>query len=523
MASLLASDPATHGDPPGSWDDLAAADCTSELELRVLVSRWIGADPAMALHGGGNTSLKSLWDDGRPCLHVKGSGADLADVTARDFATVDLTGARTVLDAGTDLDNEALAQALSPLVLEATSPRPSIETLMHAALPHRHVEHTHADDVLAVINTSDGGRLAREVFGDVAPLVPFRHSGFALAAACADVWRRQHSDHTIGLLLAFHGVVAFGDTARQSFERLYRLAGMAREYLRDHGAWDLPRAEPPPRTWPQALRLLALRQALSREAGFPMVLHVDGSPESLAFCQRPDLDVIALQGPPTPQHAVFTKRLPALGLDAAGYARTYRRYVAAHGAGLEAGRMPDPAPRVLLEPSLGVIAASVDARHAHMTAQVYRHDVEIISRASGHDRYVSLPPPAILAAEVHYGGFDRALLRRRAGDLPLLGCIVGLAPGHLPMLAPALARKGADVVPLPGGADASLALAWSHGGLDACVLAPGATGLHSAVEAMLAASPGGGLVVTRSAGTHHDTLVADLASAWSAATGVNPT
>jgi hypothetical protein len=125
---------------------------------------------------------------------------------------------------------------------------------------------------------------------------------------------------------------------------------------------------------------------------------------------------------------VFTKRLPALGLDAAGYARTYRRYVAADGAGLEAGRMPDPAPRVLLEPSLGVIAASVDARHAHMTAQVYRHDVEIISRASGHDRYVSLPPPAILAAEVHYGGFDRALLRRRAGDLPLLGCIVGLAP-----------------------------------------------------------------------------------------------
>jgi rhamnose utilization protein RhaD (predicted bifunctional aldolase and dehydrogenase) len=523
MTSLLASDPATRSVPPGSWNDVTAADCSSELELRALVSRWIGADPAMALHGGGNTSLKSHWRDGRPCLHVKGSGADLAEVTVRDFATVDLTGARAVLDAGTDLDNEALAQALAPLMLEATSPRPSIETLMHAALPHRHVEHTHADDVLAVINTSDGGRLAREVFGDVAPLVPFRHSGFALAAACADVWRRQHSDHTIGLLLAFHGVVAFGDSARQSFERLYRLAGMAREYLREQDAWDLPRAEPPARTWPQALRLLALRQALSREAGFPMVLHVDDSPECLAFCQRPDLAIIALQGPPTPQHAVFTKRLPALGLDAACYASAYRRHVEADGAGLEAGRIPDPAPRVLLEPSIGVIAASVDAHHARMTAQVYRHDLEIISRASGHDRYISLQPEAILAAEVHYGGFDRALLRRRSGDLPLLGCIVGLAPGHLPMLAPALARKGADAVPLPADQDASLALAWSHGGLDVCVLAPGSTGLHSAVEAMLAASPGGGLVLTRAPGTQQDTLLADLVHAWSAATGVHPT
>jgi rhamnose utilization protein RhaD (predicted bifunctional aldolase and dehydrogenase) len=520
MTRLLASDPAVRGAPYGRWDDVAAAHCTSELELRALVSRWIGADPAMALHGGGNTSLKSHWHDGRPCLHVKGSGADLADVTVRDFATVDLAGARALLEAGTDLDNEALARALAPLVLDPVSPRPSIETLMHAALPHRHVEHTHADDVLAVINTAGGDTIARKVFGDAAPLVPFRHSGFALAAACDEVWQREHRAHTIGLLLAFHGVVAFGDTARQSLERLYGLAGMAREYLCRQDAWDLPCTAAPPRSWPQALRLLALRQTLSREAGFPMVLHVDDSVECVAFCRRPDLARVALQGPPTPQHAVFTKRLPALGLDVAAYAHAYRRYAEHHGAGFEVGRIPDPAPRVLLEPLLGVIAASVDARHARMTAQVYRQDVEIISRATGHDCYVSLPAEAILAAEVHYGGFDRALLSRRATDRPLLGCIVGLAPEHLSSLAPALARMGADAVPAPESLDAALGLAWSHGGLDACVLAPGSTGLHLTAEAMLATSPGGGMVVTRPAGTDAATLIADLTQHWSATTGV---
>ena len=427
------------------------------------------------------------------------------------------------LPMSTELDNEALMRALAPLVLDPASPRPSIETLMHAALPHRHVEHTHTDDVLAVINTADGESIARQVFGDVAPLVPFRHSGFALAAACAEVWRPERTARTIGLLLAFHGMVAFGDSARESFERLYALAAMARRHLQERDAWTLPRAQVPERSWAQALRLLALRQALSREAGFPVVLRVDDSPECIAFCRRSDLAEIALQGPPTPQHAVFTKRLPALGLDVGAYAHDYRCYVADHGAGFETRRIPDPAPRVLLDPSLGLIAASVDGRHAAMTAQVYRHDVDIISRASGHDRYVSLPPEAILAAEVHYGGFDRALLSRREVDRPLLGCIVGLSPEHLASLGPALACLGADVVALPPDLPAALSLAWSHGGLDACVLVPGSTGLHASAEAMLAASPGGGMVLREAPGTQHTTLLADLARTWSITTGVQPT
>ncbi|MBK8018377.1 MAG: class II aldolase/adducin family protein [Betaproteobacteria bacterium] len=301
--------------PHPEWDEQAAAACPDELSLRALTSRWIGGDPTLALYGGGNTSVKAPWTaaeaSASTALFVKGSGADLAAVTPGDFTPVALDRALALLDAH-DLDNDALMRALGPLKLDPASPRPSIETLMHACLPHRYVEHTHADAVLAVINTEGGEASAARVFGSCAPLVPFRHSGFDLAMACADVYRREATDASIGLLLAFHGVVAFGDSARQSYEHLYELVRRAERHLQENGAWDLPRAVSPVRSWETALRLARLRAGLSVASGFPMVLTVDDSPEAVAFCRRSDATVLARIGPPTPQHAVFTKRFPAL-------------------------------------------------------------------------------------------------------------------------------------------------------------------------------------------------------------------
>ena len=479
----------------------------------------------MALYGGGNTSLKTTWLEAngarRPCLLVKGSGNDLAEVSAADFAPVDLSAARALLR-GPEPDDHALKEALLNLRLDPVAPRPSIETLMHAALPYRYVEHTHADAVLALVNTEGGEALARQVFGARAPLVPFRQSGFALAAACADTWTRDATPATEGLLLAFHGVVAGGDTARESFDRLYGLAGLATEHLRRREAWTLPREPAPARTLEGALRLARLRSALSREAGFPVVTCVDDSPEAVAFCRRTDLDPIALQGPPTPQHAVFTKRLPCLGGDVAAYARAYRDYARLHGGGLPAARVPDAAPRVVLLPDLGVVAASVDGRHARMTATVYHHDLAIATRASAHDRYRSLPAADILAAEVHYGGFDRARLERRGDDLPLLGCVVGLAAmadrGTVEALAQRLVDLGADLLWLDRP-QAALDAAWSCGGLDALLQPVTGARAPEGAEALLQVSSGGGFVAALD--SDRDSLTASLVRHWRAVTGVS--
>ncbi|MEO8040705.1 MAG: hypothetical protein ABI794_18200, partial [Betaproteobacteria bacterium] len=155
---------------------------------------------------------------------------------------------------------------------------------------------------------------------------------------------------------------------------------------------------------------------------------------------------IALQGPPTPQHAVFTKRLPLLGRDVPRYAHDYRAYLTRFGPPSTPARLlPDPAPRIVLDPEFGLVAASVDARNARITADIYRHDIRIISRASAHDRYVSLDPDAVLLAEIHYGGFDRQLRARAAQDLPLLGRIALVLSDSQAQVDELLAR-GAAVV-----------------------------------------------------------------------------
>lgn len=494
---------------PSLWNDRDASACTDALELRAYSSRLLGADPDLVLLGGGNTSLKSTWRqaDGRSidCLYVKGSGSDLSRVGPADFTPLVLEPARRLLDLE-HLDTDAMMAALAPLKLRADAPRPSIETLLHASVPFTHVEHTHADNVLAVANTASGRRVVAEVFGDLAPLVPFHHSGFELAKACMETWRRARTDRTIGLILEFHGAVAFADDARTAYENMLALADRAETYLRQRDAWDLRTRGAPPRSAATALDLARLRREVSAIAGFPMVLAVDADPEVMGFLDRTDLKQVALQGPPTPQHAVFTKRLPALGCDVQRYATDYRSYLDRFApAAATAASLPDPAPRIILDPAFGLVAASVDAHHARMTAEVYRHDIRIASRAAAHDRYVCLPPEAILLAEIHYGGFDRALRAQVATRLPRLGTVVLavdasreqienlIAQGAAIIIAGGSAELGDErsvhVIDGPLGVDALIEAVYAFGGIDAVIGDAGNVEAPGLLDELLASSP----------------------------------
>jgi rhamnose utilization protein RhaD (predicted bifunctional aldolase and dehydrogenase) len=491
------------------WNDEAASHCADALELRAYTSRLLGNDPDLVLYGGGNTSLKALWRcaDGSSveCLYVKGTGSDLAHVTPSDFTPLQLEGTRKLLEQA-HLDTDGMMAGLAPLKLRADAPKPSIETLLHASVPTRHVEHTHADSVLAVINTASGRRIAREVFRDVAPLVPFRHSGFELAKLCTATFERERTERTIGLILENHGVVAFGDDARTSYENMLALVARAEAYLRSKNAWLLPTAPVPLRTRATAIALARLRRDLSAVAGWPMVLANDSNPEVMGFIARGDLLDLASAGPPTPQHAVFTKRVPLFGRNADAYATEYRAYLETHAPeGQDPADLPDPAARIVLDPELGVVAASVDARHARMTAEMYRHDIRIASRAAAHDRYVSLPPADILLAELHYGGFERGLRARVHDTRPRLGQVALVLPDAADAIDGLLAegsavvaigvdtpaREGLVTLPAAGSLDDETLVKAIHafGGVDEVVMQRTAAARSPLLEELLSLSP----------------------------------
>jgi len=477
------------------WNDADAAREVAHaseplLGERAYSARLLGAQRALALHGGGNTSIKI-----EGVLFVKGSGSDLAAVKESDFAAVRLDQALALLD-GPALDNAALRESVARAAARP-GPGASIETLMHAGLPWPYVEHTHADAILAVTNTKNGTRIAGELFGELAPLVPFHPSGFALAKACIEVYRTQASARTIGLILLHHGVVAFGRSARESYENMLGLVTHAERYLASKQAWELP-VDPRPFSWDVA-RIARLRRDLSRTAGFPLLLAAQEGDAWQAFARRADLEKLCAAGPATPQHAVFLRAQAMAGTDIDAFAQRYGALVRAAHPGIEhdfAGF--DFAPRVIVDPELGAWVAAIDSAHLGMTAEILQQDLEIKSRASAHDCYEGLPARENIDAEIHYGGQER---RRRARGGPatrLLGEAVLIGAGDSSdALGSMYARAGAAVMcagSLPANATVREAVR-RFGGIDVLVLdTPDAALLDAAAPALIQAPRGGRVV-----------------------------
>ncbi|MBS4096151.1 MAG: class II aldolase/adducin family protein [Sulfuricella sp.] len=396
-----------------------------ELAQRVYTSRLLGGDHSMVMHGGGNTSLKVV-EDGEEILYVKGSGSDLGLVETADFAPVRLVPVRRLIELK-ELGNDAMIAAFRAALKHPHAPRPSIETLLHAVLPFKWVEHTHADAVLAVADTPHGADHLRAALGDAVVIVPYRHSGFELAKCCHQVFTRDATAKTIGMVLLHHGIFAFGNSAAESYGNMIELVGRAEDYLKSHAAWDIPtesRALPPA----EIHEFAALRRDISRAAGAPLLLRQTGDPLGLAYARRPDLAEISQQGPATPHHAVFAKRVALLGRDATGFASVYARYLADHAPATPAW-LPDPAPRVMFDPEWGLSVAAVNAQYADTAAEIAHHAMEIAWRAQALERYTSLPPREVLAAEIDYGGFELKI--RRAAPLS----------GEVALVAGALARR----------------------------------------------------------------------------------
>ncbi len=434
------------------WDDKEAAQYRTELELRVYTSRLLGRDKTLVLHGGGNTSVKlvekNLFGEDENVLYIKGSGWDLETIEAAGFAPVQLDCLLRLaqLDA---LSDTQMVNQLATHMLRSSAPVPSVETILHASLPYKFVDHTHADAVLAITNVADGERRVRELYGDAVVIIPYVMPGFDLARLCAREYPRQAGANTIGMVLLNHGIFSFGDNARQSYERMIDLVGRAEDYLKREGAWDIPaRAVRPARI--DTLQQAQLRRKLSATAGAPMIVATHADEQALAFAQRADVGTLSQQGPVTPDHIIRTKRAPMLGMDVDAYARGYKAYFDEHApSAREPKTMLDPAPRTVLSPDFGLAAAGRSAKDAAIVAELYQHNMQVMQRAQALGGYRALPARELF--EVEYWDLEQAKLKK-GGTPPLytgeIGLVTGAASGIGKACVAALLARGAAVVGL---------------------------------------------------------------------------
>ncbi|MEN9300609.1 MAG: hypothetical protein RLZZ254_390 [Actinomycetota bacterium] len=440
------------------------ADALDEL---VLASQLLGRDESLVLHGGGNTSVKAPWRDitgnSIEAIYVKGSGWDLATIERPGFTPMPIDRLAALLELETLSDPDMMRELLAAR-LDPDAPAPSVESLLHAFLPHVAVMHSHADVIVTLTNLRDGESRIRDVFGNDVVVVPYVMPGFDLAREVRTAWPQQAHAGTIGMVLMNHGLFTFGSSSKEAYERHTTLIARAHEYLNTIPATQVRHAAATPCSC--ALELARMRRQLSEAAGRPMIVrrHTDGN--VMSFVARTDMTSLATRGPLTPDHVIRTKRIPMVGRDISAYVDAYRDYYSdnRHRARTDI-TMLDPAPRVVLDPQYGMLTVGASAKDADIAADIYHHTIDVITTAE--DRLDGWSPlEAHHLFDVEYWDLEQAKLRRAAKPSAFTGqvaVVTGAASGIGKACAAALLAQGAAVVGLdvsPGIVDSFSSPSW---------------------------------------------------------------
>jgi len=467
----------------------AALGVNEDLAVRTYTTRLLGGVPALVQHGGGNTSVKTVMRDvlENPVdvLCVKGSGWDMAVIEPPGLPAVRLKSLQALIDLKT-LTDEDMVNIQRCNLLDSTSPNPSVETLFHAFLPHKFIDHTHANAVLALTDQPDGADICRRLYGRRVALVEYEMPGFGLAKKAAEAYRR-HPDCE-GLVLLKHGIFTWGDTAREAYDRMIEFVSMAEARLaKGRKQVFVPRAMPkklatPAEVFPVLRGLLSLPVNSDDGQWQRWVFAHRDTPQIRAFAQAKDVMRFSQTGTVTPDHVIRTKPWPlvlpapeagksdeftvAAKAAVAGYVAKYKAYFERHNATARPKKtMLDPMPRALLIPGIGLVGIGKSRKDAEIAADIAETAVEVITRAEAIGRFTSISERDIF--DVEYWSLEQAKLGK-AAEKPLARQVVVVTGGAGAIgaaTAKAFAAEGAEVAVLDLDGAKAEAVARKLGGL----------------------------------------------------------
>jgi rhamnose utilization protein RhaD (predicted bifunctional aldolase and dehydrogenase)/NAD(P)-dependent dehydrogenase (short-subunit alcohol dehydrogenase family) len=420
-----------------------------DLALRVYTTRLLGADPRLVLHGGGNTSVKTRTADlmGRDVevLCVKGSGADMAVIEPAGLPAVRLAELRE-LRAREMLSDEDMVRLQRANLIDPMAPTPSVETLLHAFMPHKFVDHTHSTAVLSLVDQPDGEARAAEVYDGRMGIVPYIMPGFALAKKAGEIFDANTTVN--GLILHKHGIFTFGDSAEEAYEHMIEMVSLAEAALR-RGRGAVFQSAAALSSAAQELGMLRLAEAAPIVRGACAVKDPSGAHRRLIlefrtsdlirnFINGADVKRYATAGVATPDHTIRTKNWPLVleaprhaadfaastTAAAAAFMEHYRRYFARHNARCGGGKiMLDPLPRVVLVPGLGLFGLGRSKKDARIAGDLAEAAVETITHAEAIGRFESISEADMFDCE--YWSLEQAKLGT-AKELPLAGQIAAV-------------------------------------------------------------------------------------------------
>ncbi len=473
------------------WSDREAQSCirryakagvNEDLALRVYTSRLLGGDPKLVLHGGGNTSVKTVMSDlageQTEVLCVKGSGWDMGNIEPAGLPAVRLHPLLK-MEKFKALSDEDMVNAQRTNLLDSASPNPSVETLLHAFLPHKFIDHTHSNAVLALSDQENGDALCHDVFGERMGYVPYIMPGFALAKKAAQVYRKNPD--VDGLILLKHGIFTFADTAKDAYSLMISMVNKAERRLAQGKGKSFVQVKLPKKC-AKASEVAPILRGLVAFEGKRMVMDFRTGKEILVYASGKDVQRYSQQGTVTPDHVIRTKSSPLIvpapvagnleafvaGASAAvdKYVADYHAYFARNNKRMKGVKTElDPMPRMILVPGVGAFGLGNSAKAAGIAADLLETNISVISQAEAMSHYRVIPEKDIF--EIEYWSLEQAKLGK-GQEKPFARQIVAITGGGSGIgaaTAQAFAAEGAEVCVLDRDVRAARAVAAKFGGL----------------------------------------------------------
>ena len=455
------------------WDNREAqafinkySDYPKELSLRVYTSRLIGADPKLVLHGGGNTSVKVIVKnrigEKTRILFVKGSGWDLDTIEPPGLPGVKLDYL-IKLRKLEFLSDEDMVNEQRINLLDSKSPNPSVETLLHAFLPHKFVDHSHADSILVLANQPKAEAICKEVFGNFLGIVPYIMPGFLLAKAAAEIYEKN--PEVKGLVMLNHGLFTFGETAKESYDYHIEAVMRAEDFIKSKPLkLFTPITSLAPMGKEEILNCIGphLRGLYRKHAGGRWIVNHRNSETVFSFAASEECSSWSQIGTATPDHVIRTKKKPLLlnlkNLDnkkklreeitnaLEEYIENYHAYFKSNiqTKGIDKKEL-DPLPRVLLITGLGLVTVGKTKKETQISADLYEHTVDIIRQSFSVGEYRPLGDGDLF--DMEYWSLEQAKLGKNIPPC-LQGQVVyitGAASGIGLAIARLFGQKGANL------------------------------------------------------------------------------
>lgn len=387
------------------WQDKEAKNFKSDLDLRVYTSNLLGSDDKLVLHGGGNTSVKTKIDN-EDILFVKGSGWDLATIKAQGFSPVKLDALLKMARLKTLSDSDMVKEQKNAMI-DKNAPNPSVEAILHAIIPFKFVDHTHADSIVTISNSKTGKENIKKLFPDFL-IIPYVMPGFILAQTIYNMSKNIDWYKCKGIILHNHGIFTFDNDAKISYTKMINAVTKAEKFLQKFANIRLKT----PNT-KKKIDIKRIQNIISKHKGFEVVLNVNKSDLAYTYASKNDLEFFTCRGVLTPEHIIRTKRVP-LVLKDDNFEEAIKKYEDEYIKYFKEFSTDEiclnPSPNYAVIKDFGIVSFGKNEKEASIINDIVKHTMQAVLQADMLGGYKSIDKKDSFAME--YWELEQAKLKK---------------------------------------------------------------------------------------------------------------